>query len=25
MDMGWKGALNAFAIAFEGRITPNSN
>jgi hypothetical protein len=21
----WKGALNAFAITFEGRITPNSN
>ncbi|SNV20162.1 transposase [Rhodococcus rhodochrous] len=21
----WKGALNAFAITFEGRITPNTN
>ncbi|WP_367187454.1 transposase [Rhodococcus ruber] len=21
----WKGALNAFAITFEGRITPNAN
>lgn len=21
----WKGALNAFAITFEGRITPTSN